>query len=108
MLGGSTLMLMVALLYSDITRIMLLPFVFFCSYCVYYYHVGGPYFFFGELGFISTYISFCTVSLHSRLVKPQNFSPVWWATSCGLPAWLLTESGRFAIGLCHEPHKILL
>ena len=30
-------------------RIMLLPFVFFCSYCVYYYHVGGPYFFFGEV-----------------------------------------------------------
>ena len=27
-----------------------------------------------QLGFISTYISFCTVALHPRLVRPEDFS----------------------------------
>jgi len=108
MLGGCFLMVTVAVLYSNITRMMLVPYVFFCSFCVYNYNVGGPYFFFGELGFISTYISFCTVTLHPRLVKPQDFSVVWWVVSCLPVAWLLTQSTNFAISLCKHPRSGIL
>jgi len=108
MLGGCLLMTAVSVLYSEITRIMLPFFVFFCSVCVYHYHVGGAGFFYGELGFITTYVSFCTVALHPRLVSPDEFSPIWWALACAAPAWLLTTVGHLSIRLCHNPHDILM
>eukprot|EP00656_Telonema_subtile_P009629 TRINITY_DN1453_c0_g1_i2.p1 TRINITY_DN1453_c0_g1~~TRINITY_DN1453_c0_g1_i2.p1 ORF type:complete len:103 (+),score=15.68 TRINITY_DN1453_c0_g1_i2:142-450(+) len=102
-------MSLVAVLYSDITRIMLVPFVFFCSFCVAYYHQGGPGFFFGELGFITTYVSFCTVALHPRLVPQEGFSVFWWIVSCAPPAYLLTTVAEHSISVCHSPQgKILL